>query len=393
MKPWTSVQDVKEKVRKEWDRGALATAFWSGSGIEFPYRISLRGPSSSEWSDRFDEARSWIASLEALPLEWRDLNHPRLGHNRVPTAAVWADIHELLGFVGKKKEAERYRALAETVAAGFPALTGWVADHPFVVLEVGEAWPPLLTFLDWMVHHPRPGVYLRQVDLPGVHTKFLEARKALLTALLDLVLPADAIDPAQTGAGRFAERYGLLSKPRLVRFRHLDPRNSGPRDQTWRLEDWARWASPCPRVFITENETNFLAFPDQADSMVVFGAGYGFDGWETIGWTSQVEAFYWGDLDTHGFAILDQLRSVWPGVRSFLMDEATLLAHREWWGEEPKPVDRQLSRLTDDERRVYEGLAAHTWSHKLRLEQEFIGYRWLEVRLAEVLSGVQLLGP
>jgi hypothetical protein len=37
---------------------------------------------------------------------------------------------------------------------------------------------------------------------------------------------------------------------------------------------------PIERVFIVENETNFLAFPAVARALVVFGAGYG---WEAVG--------------------------------------------------------------------------------------------------------------
>ncbi|NOR71388.1 MAG: hypothetical protein GQ532_17115, partial [Methylomarinum sp.] len=33
---------------------------------------------------------------------------------------------------------------------------------------------------------------------------------------------------------------------------------------------------------------------------------------------------YWGDLDTHGFAILSRLRHYYPQVKSILMDEKTL---------------------------------------------------------------------
>ena len=43
--------------------------------------------------------------------------------------------------------------------------------------------------------------------------------------------------------------------------------------------------------------------------MVIFGAGYGFEMLAGADWWLQVVGFiYWGDIDTHGFAILDQLR-------------------------------------------------------------------------------------
>jgi len=86
------------------------------------------------------------------------------------------------------------------------------------------------------------------------------------------------------------------------------------------------------RVFITENEINFLAFPAVADSLLVFGAGYGFDGLAQAGWLARCQVYYWGDIDTHGFAILDQLRTHIPHARSLLMDRATLLAFEDQWG-------------------------------------------------------------
>jgi hypothetical protein len=42
-------------------------------------------------------------------------------------------------------------------------------------------------------------------------------------------------------------------------------------------ETFAGLKLPVQRVYITENEINFLAFPPVAASMVIFGAGYGFN--------------------------------------------------------------------------------------------------------------------
>ena len=57
------------------------------------------------------------------------------------------------------------------------------------------------------------GIYLRQVDIPGVDTKFIGARKRLIAELLDQVLPAESIDAGAVGARQLETRYGLLGKP------------------------------------------------------------------------------------------------------------------------------------------------------------------------------------
>jgi hypothetical protein len=375
MKVWTTLEDVRERIRREWQKGLLPVAAWSHSGVDFPYRIGLKGPTSRELSEHFDDARAWIALWKDQPVEWREFVHPLLGRNKVPVALVWNDLSELLVFIGKKAETERFITLADQIVNRFSELESWIVKNPHAVLEQSQDWPRLLNVLAWLKEHPRPGIYLRQIDVEDVHTKFLEAHRGLLSELLDLVLPPEAVDFQLRGVAQFAERYGFLTKPVLVRFRRLEP--SVPKEQTWRLSDWARWTPLPQRVLITENEINFLALPDWPDTLAVFGSGYGFDGWEKIEWLQKVKVYYWGDLDTHGFAILDQLRSRVPAVSSLMMDRDTLLAHKNLWGHEPQPTDRTLTRLNEAELEVYHGLQSGRWAPQLRLEQEKIGYAWI----------------
>ncbi len=60
------------------------------------------------------------------------------------------------------------------------------------------------------------------------------------------------------------------------------------------------------------------------------------------------------------------------------MDDATLLAHRELWTEEPEPTQRDWPRLTADERALYDDLRwkrlGDAEGQQVRLEQERIGF-------------------
>ncbi len=85
------------------------------------------------------------------------------------------------------------------------------------------------------------------------------------------------------------------------------------------------------RIFITENEINGLAFPDVPGAVVIFGLGYGLDRLSEIEWLTQRPMHYWGDIDTHGFAMLDRVRAIFPAVQSLLMDRSTLEAHSHLW--------------------------------------------------------------
>jgi hypothetical protein len=227
------------------------------------------------------------------------------------------------------------------------------------------------------------------VDAPGVDSKFIEAHRGVLAELLDLAMPAAAIDISVSGTAQFARRFGFLDKPLRIRLRLLDtslpslPGCQGLPDLTLDAASFAALELPIERVFVTENESNFLAFPQHAQAIVVFGAGYGWEALARAAWLHRCRLHYWGDIDTHGFAILDQLRGHFPHAASLLMDRETLLAHRLHWDQEPTPAHHDLPRLTSEEAAVYDELRCDRLQARLRLEQERVGFAWVRARLAQ----------
>ncbi|MEP6972371.1 MAG: DUF2220 domain-containing protein, partial [Betaproteobacteria bacterium] len=117
------------------------------------------------------------------------------------------------------------------------------------------------------------------------------------------------------------------------------------------------------------------------NAIVIFGAGYGWDALARSRWLLDCSLVYWGDIDTHGFAILNQLRGQFDAVTSILMDRATLLAHEAHWGSEDKPSRADLPRLNADERALYDDLRDNRIRNGLRLEQERISYGWVQRQL------------
>jgi hypothetical protein len=105
--------------------------------------------------------------------------------------------------------------------------------------------------------------------------------------------------------------------------------------------------------------------------------GYGLDRLSEVPWWTDRDIYYWGDIDTHGFAIVDRLREALPRARSLLMDRDTLMAHRALWGAEPEPHLGALCRLTEPERALFEDLRQDRLGPRVRLEQERISYSWL----------------
>lgn len=395
---WSSTKDLKTKLMRIWDRGDLLREALT-ENHHFPLRLSLKTPDSNDLSSRFDAVRSWAAELAANPvlrLEFREVKHRVQGAQRLPTSAWIDSLEGALSWLNKHREWNRFLSLVEITRHSLPGLLPWLEKHPLEALELAGEWPRLLTVVAWLVDNPRPNIYLRQVDLPGLHTKFIEAHRGILAELLDLVLPSEAVDNTKSGSRQFSARYGFLEKPVLIRFRVLDPEivwGLGPLcpDIALDAESFSRLHIGTERVFITENETNFLAFPHVSGSIAIFGAGYGWEALARCRWLHQCAIHYWGDIDTHGFGILDQLRAHFDHVDSFLMDRATLDAHSLFWGVEDCPLRANLLRLTKEERTLYQSLRDNSIREGLRLEQEYVGFGWLNECLRNLICDIDAL--
>lgn len=357
----------------------------------FPFRARLVRPTNADLSARYDDVRVWARGLYDAP-NVRIVSTVRgtrsIGRNEIP-AEVWVDdLRSAAALLGETTAVRRFEELVALTSEGEPDLVGWLAKHPLDALSVADGWPRLLQVVDWVREHPRPDIYVRQVDIAGVDTKFIERHARVLSGLLDAGLPDEAINPSET---HFAARYGFRSAPHNVRLRALDSglavvSGGAGRPATVTLEDFAALTG-IERLFITENYVNFLSFPAASRSIVVFGEGFDVAKVAAAPWTARIPVYYWGDIDTHGFAILDLLRSKLPHVCSLMMDHATLHAHEAQWGREDTQVRRDLPHLTNAEGNLYDDLRDNLIRANLRLEQELTRYHLIEAAVAEIIDG------
>mgnify|MGYP001555178438 CR=1 FL=1 len=393
---WSDGRSLLAQVEKLWEKGRLLQERIEPGNL-FPRRLVFKTPDSGALAHDFDSVRAWIADMERIRgfrIEWKTIRHRVIGTNRIPAAAWLDNLEAAVALLGRQGELRQFDELVGDTRERAPHLLQWVAKQPLKALSLAADWSRLLDFVLWRQAHHDPGIYLRQVDLPGLDSKFIEGHRAVLAALLDATLPPGQVDTTASGVRQFERRYGFRGRPARVRYRLLDQHLAGlpgvDQDITVTSGDFEalyrerRIAQSLNRVFVTENEVNFLAFPDCPQSLVVFGGGYGFDALAQAAWLQRVNLIYWGDIDTHGFAILDQLRARFPQVQSLLMDEATLLSHREAWVTEGAPHSRELKHLAASEQRLYQALCSNRYGDQLRLEQERIRYQWLEKALAGI---------
>jgi len=395
---WGSKKSLLKQLEKLWQRGVLLSASLADNCSDsslFPRRMQFKTPNSQALGENFASVQNWVADIRQINgfrIEYKTIQHRVIGKNSLP-AEAWIDSLDIaIKLLNRQQSLDRFIQLVAQTRQQARVLLPWIEQHPLKALALAESWPRLLDFICWRQQHPQPGIYLRQVSLRGIDSKFIEQHRRVLSALLDLALPATQIKQSFTGTRHFAQRYGFTQKPETIRFRLLDPALAllPGKDQDIRLsaDDFQAcyqipaFSSQLKRVFITENEINFLSFPKQKNALVIFGAGYGFDALAKVKWLHTKQLFYWGDIDSHGFAILDQLRSKFPHVQSLLMDKATLLAHQPFWVEEKQPQHNTLHHLSPAENKLYQALLKHQYRHNLRLEQERIYYHYVDEVLA-----------
>ena len=378
---WTQLPDIRKQLEKRWRKGELLRACHQPETL-FPLRLPLKKPTAGQLIEQFDAARHWVKHWQTvanqdLELEWQTVNNRQLGRNSLPVAVVLPTLDAALRQIGQLSQARHYQSLAGDITYRFPELADWCHRKPLTVLAQQQECQTLLAILAWMKTNPRPGIYVRQLEIPGVHTKFIERNRGLLSELLDQILPEHAIDTRASGARHFEQRYGFCRRPSRLRLRFLDKAHAiaGLHDIEVPVDQFATLCLPVNTVYIVENDVTALAFPDTPSAIVIFGQGYGIGRQlANFGWLKEKNVMYWGDIDTHGFRILNQLRDTLPNSRSLLMDAATLQAHKHLWGNEPSPYTGELSNLTEHEQAIYQMLGTIEPGKNLRLEQEQIAF-------------------
>lgn len=383
---WTTPSDVAAKVRRRWDDGSLLRDYAGsrlgagsaqGDSRPEPIVVPIRGPKPSEIAADLAEVRRWVDLLETgsrsdrcYRLERAGIGGRVIGRNSIPVRAVIDSAEQAWRLLGVTAEVRRFDEIL-AITADIGPVSRWVLEHPLTAIDRYDVIPRLIAAFGWLDAHRESGRYLREISAPGVDTKFAETHRAALADMLGVSVP------------RFVWDLGLSSAPNLVRMR-VSPElgfRSGLSEIACRDDELARLALAPRRALIVENEITYLSAGVPERGVVIWGRGFAVDAVGRLPWLTACDVDYWGDLDTHGFAILDRLRAWLPQVRSVLMDTDTLLSHHDRWVTEAKPTSAVLPRLTSAERDVYTGLVEDKFGSKVRLEQERIDWAWAIARL------------
>jgi len=348
---------------------------WLEGGGTWPLRVALGLPTEAEAVANIAGVRAWAHAWsgwnESGRVLWEERHWDRLGIQRLPATLELSSPADVASAIGASKRwsraAERYRIMRES----WPAFSqSGVLAKKFDMLAdyFGEDFERLLALLRWLETNPTSGLYLRQLPVPGLDTKWTESRTGAIT---DLVRTLRSGPPESD----FFALCGLKVPPYRLRIRVLCPRLrkafGGLCDIEGPLKEFAALEMNPQAALIVENLATGLALPDLPGTIAIMKLGNAVDVLASVPWLRSAAIHYWGDIDTHGFAILSRARSVLPGLKSLLMDSETLLAHRPLWVHETEQhPDAAPEHLLPSERSVFDGLRSNAWGERVRLEQE-----------------------
>jgi len=356
---------------REWLDAGAAAPHW-------PLVIPLGVPSEALAQQQVDAVRAWACAWRDWrgdgSLQWVERRWRVLGTQRLPESLQLDSPRAVCAWIGELERWQRaewrYRSLGEA----WPQLAQTASRLFGTLADIDDAdFERMMAVLSWLERNPSSGLYLRQLPISGVDTKWIEQRKGFLARLLAGIrgLPSPDED--------FHRLCGLRPPPALVRMRILDPAlraaMRGLGDVSAPLEQVAALDLAPATVLVVENLQTGLALPDLPGTVAFIGLGNRVDVLSRIPWIQDSKGIYWGDIDTHGYAILHRARQHLPQLRSVLMDEATLLQFSDLWTTEAEPCRAgELAMLQPAELAMYQGLKEHRWGNRLRLEQERISW-------------------
>lgn len=342
---------------------------------------------------------SWNEFRTHIPefMEWSDFWHRKspfyqveFGHKRgkdygdqhdVPVRMHFRTAEDMLAYLGKGEGLKKARTMYGRVTAASPELGSFFLNNIEKLLKEPELLEPLLALAEYFRGKCRRNCYLRELDVPHVHTKFIEKHQALVTGVFSALHPEEGIK----NFADFCASLAITVKAPApnIYLRSLDGSLTfgGLREVMVTKKALSALDLPFRRVFVTENKINGYTFPECEGGLVIFGAGNGLISLDKrAAWLEQVqgdwlarvqELCYWGDLDRDGFRILARFREQYPRVRSLLMNRETFEAYRDFAVADQGDKGPCPEALTEEERETWHYLAGLPVREN-RLEQEKI---------------------
>ena len=375
-------KDIREKAERSYKDFLLSIL---KKEIFFPLDIKgNKGNANMPLQDLFPALKHLIDnSKEKLgfgyTVQYKEVNTRHSGIITLPDAIFFENPSDYLKYIDREKDFTAFRKAVDLTKKELPVLLKWVENNVLKCQKYAENWREILTITEYFTQDPYPNIYWRQLPV-DVDLSAAESLQLIIGELLEYVLPPQYFDKNEPS---FEPRFGLKYDEPLVRIRFLDDTSyplSISNDLSIPFSNFEKWIDlPYKNVFLISDKNVFLSYPKHPHSIAVF---LDFD----MALLSKMTIFhdkttyFMGDITMKGFEQLSQIRAIYNGVKSLMMDKNTFDMHpqkQQFFKTDKAPSS--LPNLTAEEQKLYTHLL-HS-DTKNGLLQRDIPYSFLEKTL------------
>ena len=372
----------------------------------FPLLIpSAKGSVKDSFAERKVEAENLYknsknAKGRGYTVETKTIKTHKQGMQTIIEKIYFETEIDFIHFIGKEKETENFKKHLSIVKSRFLNLNAedvqnnWLKKHlrSLIAETEDDYWQNIFLCAIWFLNNPHCNVYLREIPVP-VHTKFIEQNTSLIFSVYTALNKNEDTDKVSSNADIY-KRWGVRTAEPFIRFRSLD------KDIHLKIlnEEFTSYEIQTPLsafakinfnsieyIFIVENLMVYLTFPAFNKALCIFGSGFAAVNLKECKTLNEKKLYYFGDMDEHGFEILSNVRSIFPNIQSFCMDQKTYETFSIFAvkGENSHSKIEDLN-LSEDELHLFKFLRENKTIG--RLEQEKISQAFIKSRIEKIFN-------
>lgn len=256
-------------------------------------------------------------------VHWKEKKLKQFGVQRYPEKLHFESIVELIDFVNLKVTYEQLLSFYKCLNLYSNKLPPLLNKHTKWFFDNGLDQTHLfIKCLEWLLNNHDSGVYIRQIDVEGADTKWIEKNRTVLTEAVKLIREESTSKSLEELLGfRKPEsmiRFRVFGKPLRDFFRGCDDISltlSGLKKISGHVSHLVK------KVVVLENEVTGLVFNGIDEGICFFKLGNAVPVLAEIPFVENCEScLYFGDLDIDGLLILSRYRKRLPQVESVMMD-------------------------------------------------------------------------
>lgn len=177
-----NIEKIKEKEIKRFEKGLFLREFLENGFTKKEFR--LKDIKESEFVKNYKKLYSEIEKLKKKEfIVFEEKKFKNIGFQKIPKRVVFENIDKYLDFIDKKEEF--YRFLNFFKKSEFKE---FIKEKPKILLDNLDIWDKILAVVTFFKNNPKPNIYIRELPIRGVDSKFIQKNRVLLNLLLEYVL-------------------------------------------------------------------------------------------------------------------------------------------------------------------------------------------------------------